>query len=77
MSLGLFYEFLSLDDSQQISVYRVRLSASRRTPSLEDQAFVFTPLRRKGCPDMPPDTGKLGYLGIDIPVPTYMGPEGT
>jgi hypothetical protein len=34
----------SLEDSQQIPFYRVRLSASRPTPNLEDQVSVFIPL---------------------------------
>jgi hypothetical protein len=40
-----------LEDSQQISFYRVRLSASRPTPILEDQASVF----------IPPETGLPSY----------------
>jgi hypothetical protein len=38
-------ESFSLEDSQQIYFYRVRLSASRPTPNLEDQVSVFIPLQ--------------------------------
>jgi hypothetical protein len=35
--------FFSIQYSQQIYFYRVRLCTSRPTPNLEDQAFVFIP----------------------------------
>jgi hypothetical protein len=53
-----------LEDSQQSPLYRVRLSASRPTRNLEDQASV--------C--IHPDTGQLGYLGIAISRTHLRGP---
>jgi hypothetical protein len=37
----LFQDFFSWEDSQHISFYRLSLSASRPTPSLESQVSVF------------------------------------
>jgi hypothetical protein len=56
-----------LEDSQQISFYRVRVSALHTTPNLEDLAFIFIPPQhRQGRPAIPPDTGQLGYFRIAI-----------
>jgi hypothetical protein len=60
-----------LKDSQPISFYRVRLSASRPTPKLEDQASVFIAPRDRVA-QLYPRT--LGTSGSPFPVPTYVGP---
>jgi hypothetical protein len=61
----------SLEDSQQISFYSVRLSASRPTPNLEDQVSVFISPGDRVVQQYP---RTLGTSGSPFPVPTYVGP---
>jgi hypothetical protein len=63
----------SLEDSQQISFYRVRLSASRPAPSLEDQVSVFISPGGRVAQAYPWTLGSSGTSGSPFPIPTYVG----
>jgi hypothetical protein len=71
MSLGVFWDFLSVEDSQQISFYKVRL-ASRPTPNLEVQAFVFMTSGDRVAQQYPRTLGSSGTSGWPFPVPIYV-----
>jgi hypothetical protein len=64
----------SLEDSQQISFYRVRLSTSRPTPNLEDQASVFISPGYRVAQLHPWTLGSSGASGSPFPMPTFVGP---
>jgi hypothetical protein len=66
--------FFSLEDSQQISFYSVRLSASRPAPNLDDQASIFIPLGDRVAQLYHRTLVSSGTSGSPFPVPTYMGP---
>jgi hypothetical protein len=72
MSLGL----ISLEYTQQISFYWVRLLAPRPTPNLEDQVSVFTPPETMLPSNILRALGSSGTSGSPFPVPTYVGPWG-
>jgi hypothetical protein len=76
MSLDLFWDFLSLEHSQQIYFYKVRLSASRPPTNLEDQASVFISPGDRVAQPYPRKLGRPGTSGSPFPVPTYVGPWG-
>jgi hypothetical protein len=63
--------FFSLEDSHKIYFCKVRLSASRPTPNLEDQASIFITLRNRVSQLCP---WTLGYLGIAISRIDLRGP---
>jgi hypothetical protein len=69
-------EFISLQDSQQISFYRVRLSASRPTPNLEDQSCVFIPPGDTVAQLYPRTLGITGASGSPLPYPLTWVPVG-
>jgi hypothetical protein len=67
--LGLFF----IEDSQQISFYKVRLSASHPTPNLEDQASIFIPPRDRDAQLYARTLGSLGTSESPFPIPIYVG----
>jgi hypothetical protein len=62
--------------SSRTSFYRVRLSASRQTPNLEDQASVFISPGYRVAQLYPRTVGSSGTSGSPFLVPTYVGPWG-
>jgi hypothetical protein len=64
------------EDSQQISFYRVRLSASRANPNQENQVSVFIPPGDRVAQLYSWTLGSSGTSGSPFPVPTYVGPWG-
>jgi hypothetical protein len=68
--------FFSLEDSEKNSFYRVRLSAPRPTPNLEDQVSVFIP-PETGLPSNTPGHWVARVpCELHFPYPHNVGPEG-